>query len=130
MDFAVPADHSLENKENEKRVKYFDLARELRKLWNIRGKLLPVVTGELGIIPKGLERGLEEFEISRRIEIILCSVGWSCRIHWLLLCRGVGSPLKRVSWYATKQFVGEAPVMLELWEMRSTPLLPLLPGPL
>ncbi len=32
--------------------------------------------------------------------------------------------------YDTKQSDGEAPVMLELWEMLSTPLLPSLPGPL
>ena len=37
---------------------------------------------------------------------------------------------QRVSWYDTKQSDGEVPVMLELWEMRSTPSLPLLPGPL
>ena len=32
--------------------------------------------------------------------------------------------------YDTKQSNGEAPVMLELWRMRSTTLLPSLPGPL
>ena len=32
--------------------------------------------------------------------------------------------------YDTKQSDGEVPVMLELWGMRSTPLLPSLPGPL
>ena len=32
--------------------------------------------------------------------------------------------------YDTKQYDGEVPVMLELWGMQSTPLLPLLPGPL
>ena len=32
--------------------------------------------------------------------------------------------------YDTKQSDDEVPVMLELWEMRNTPLLPLLPGPL
>ena len=32
--------------------------------------------------------------------------------------------------YYTKQSDGEASVMLELWEMQSTPLLPSLPGPL
>ena len=30
--------------------------------------------------------------------------------------------------YDTKQSDGEVPVMLELWEMQSTPSLPLLPG--
>ena len=32
--------------------------------------------------------------------------------------------------YDTKQSDGEVPVMLEFWRMRSTPSLPLLPGPL
>ena len=32
--------------------------------------------------------------------------------------------------YDTKQFDDEAPVMLELWGMQSTPSLPLLPDPL
>ena len=32
--------------------------------------------------------------------------------------------------YDTKQSDGKIPVMLELWEMQSTPSLPLLPGPL
>ena len=31
--------------------------------------------------------------------------------------------------YDTNQSDGEAPVMLELWRIGSTPLLPLLPGP-
>ena len=54
-----------------------------------------------------------------------------CRIHRLLLCRGVRPPLpQRVSWYDTKQFDGEVPAMLELWGMRSTPSLSSLPGPL
>ena len=38
-------------------------------------------------------------------------------------------PNQRVSGYDTKKFNGEVPVMLELWEMLSTPSLPLLPGP-
>ena len=35
-----------------------------------------------------------------------------------------------MSWYDIKQSDGEAPVMLELWVIRRTPSLPLLPGPL
>ena len=40
------------------------------------------------------------------------------------------SPTQQVSCYDTKQSDGEVPVMLELWGMLSTPLLPSLPGPL
>ena len=60
-----------------------------------------------------------------------CPVGWGCRIHRLLLCRGGKTPLhNQCPGYDTKQFDGEVPVMLELWGMQSTPSLPSLPGPL
>ena len=36
VDFAIPADHMVKLKENEKRDKYLNLARELKKLWNMR----------------------------------------------------------------------------------------------
>ena len=46
------------------------------------------------------------------------------------LQRGKTPPLNECPGYDTKQFNGEVPAVLELWGMRSTPLLPLLPGPL
>ena len=55
------------------------------------------------------------------------SRGWG--IHWLHHCGGMIPPNK-CSGYDTKQSDGEALVMLELWGMQSTPLLPSLPGPL
>ena len=59
-----------------------------------------------------------------------CPVGWGCRIHWLHLCRGVKPPPNECPGYDTKQSDGEVPAVLELRGMRSTPSLPLLPGPL
>ena len=54
-----------------------------------------------------------------------------CRIHRLHLCRGVRPPPhNECPGYDTKQSDGEVPAELELWGMRSTPSLPLLPGPL
>ena len=50
-------------------------------------------------------------------------VGWSCRIHWLHLCRGVWLP-NDCPWYDTKQSDGKARSM---W---STTSLPSLPDPL
>ena len=35
VDFAVPADHSMKVKEGKKLEKYLDLARKLKKLWNV-----------------------------------------------------------------------------------------------
>ena len=36
VDFAVPADHKIKLKEGEKKDKYLDLARESKKLWNMK----------------------------------------------------------------------------------------------
>ena len=70
VDFAVPADHRVKLKEIEKKDKYLDLARELKKLWNMRVKVVPIVIGALGTVPKGLEKSLSELEIKGRIETI------------------------------------------------------------
>ena len=63
---------------------------------------------------------------------VTCSVGWDNRIHRLYLYRGERTPTppNECPGYDTKQSDGEATVMLELWGTRSTPSLPLLPGPL
>ena len=58
-----------------------------------------------------------------------CPGGWGCRIHRLLLYRGVRTP-NEFPGYDTKQSDGDVPVILELWGIRNTPLLPSLPGPL
>ena len=56
-------------------------------------------------------------------------VGWGCRIHRLHLCRRLRPlPPNECPRYDIKQLDGEAPVMLELWGMRSTSSLLLLPG--
>ena len=39
VDFAVPADHRIKLKECEKKDKYLDHARELKKLWNMKWRL-------------------------------------------------------------------------------------------
>ena len=60
-----------------------------------------------------------------------CLVGWGCRIHRLLLCRGVRSPSPNEDpGYDTKQSDVEVLVLLKLRGTPSTPSLPSLPGPL
>ena len=49
---------------------YLDLARELRRLWNMTVTVIPIIIGALGTVPKRLERGLEELEIGGRIDTI------------------------------------------------------------
>ena len=62
------------------------------------------------------------------VSYLTCPVDWEFR-KYRLLCRGIRSP-KEYPGYDTKQSDSEVPVMLELWGMRSTPSLLLLPGPL
>ena len=57
-------------KESEKKDKYLDLARELKKLWNMKVTIAPIVIGGLGTITKGLLKGLEDLEIGGRTETI------------------------------------------------------------
>ena len=63
LDFDILADHKVKIKERERRVKYFDFARELRKHWDMWMTVIPVLIGVLGTAPKGFERGQEILEI-------------------------------------------------------------------
>ena len=70
VDFAVPADHRVKLKECEKKDKYLALARELKKLWNMQVTIIPIVIGAFGTVTKELLKGLEDLEVSRRVETI------------------------------------------------------------
>ena len=70
VDFAVSADHRIKLKEYEKKYKYLGLARELKKLWNMRVTIVPIVIGAFGPITKGLLKGLEDLEVGGRVETI------------------------------------------------------------
>ena len=52
VDFAVPADHRIKLKECEKKDKYIDLARELKKVWNMKVRIVPIVIGAFGTVTK------------------------------------------------------------------------------
>ena len=70
VNFAVPADYRINLKECAKKDKYLDLARELKKLWNMKVTILPIVIGAFGTITKGLLKGLEDLEVGGRVETI------------------------------------------------------------
>ena len=52
IDFAGPGDSRIEEKEKDKIEKYQDLGSELQKIWNVKVKIIPLVVGSLGAIPK------------------------------------------------------------------------------
>ena len=53
-DFAVSTDHWVNSKESEKKDKYLYRARELKKLWNMKVTVIPIVTDAFGTVTKGL----------------------------------------------------------------------------
>ena len=70
VDFAVPTNHRIKLKECEKKDKYVDLARELKKLWNMKVTIVPIVIGAFGKVTKGLLKGLGDLEVGGRVETI------------------------------------------------------------
>ena len=70
LDIAIPVDVNIRNKEQEKIVKYQDLAREIRKIWNVSTKVIPIVIGALGTVTDRLEQYLKDIGVTTRIELI------------------------------------------------------------
>ena len=67
VDFAVPADHRLNLSDCEKVGKYLNLARELKKLRNMKVMIVSII-GAFGTITKGLLNGLDDLEVGGRVE--------------------------------------------------------------
>ena len=60
----------IKQKESEKKDKDLDLSRELKKLWNMQVKIIPIVIGAFGTVTEGLLKGLEDLEVGGRVETI------------------------------------------------------------
>ena len=59
IDFTVPGDSRIEEKKKDKIEKYQDLGRELQKIENVKAKIIPLVVGSLGPIPKQFRNRLK-----------------------------------------------------------------------
>ena len=73
MEFAVLADHRIKLKESEKKDKYLDLARELKKLWDLKVKYIAIVIGAFSTVTKVLLKGHDDLEIREWMETIQTS---------------------------------------------------------
>ena len=70
MDFALPADHSVKLKENEKKDKCLNFVMELKNLGKLKITVVPIVIGTLAWVTKELIQGLEDLEIRTRVDTI------------------------------------------------------------
>ena len=64
VELAVPADHRIKLKECEKKDKYIDLERELKKLWNMQVTIIPIVIGAFEKVTKRLLKGLGTWKLA------------------------------------------------------------------
>ena len=86
IDFACPFDSRIEGREKDKMKGYNDLKTELKKIWDMPVKVIPVVVGALGITPKKLKQRLSDIGIETRIvELQKTTVLYSARILWNVL---------------------------------------------
>ena len=59
VNIAIPADQWIKLKESEKKNKYLNLARELKKkLWNMKVTIILIVNGAYGTVTKALLKWL------------------------------------------------------------------------
>ena len=70
MAFVVPVDHGGKLEGREKKDKYLDLARQSKKLWNMKVKFIPIVNVALDTVIERLLKGLEDLEITGWAETI------------------------------------------------------------
>ena len=92
VDFDVPADHRIKLKESEKKYEYLDLARELKKLWNMMMAIIPIVIGAFSTVIKWLLKELEDLEVGGGVILIhpkgpsMYQTTWFWSIRKVLLC--------------------------------------------
>ena len=68
VDFSVPTDYRVKLKESEKRDKYSDLAREMKRQWDMKVTVIAIIIVARGTVTKGLVQVLEDMEIRGGME--------------------------------------------------------------
>ena len=58
IDVAISGDRNVIKKEAEKILKYKDLTIEIQHMWNVKTKVIPVITGATGTISKTFRKYL------------------------------------------------------------------------
>ena len=54
IDVEMTADKNVMKKEAEKILKYIDFIIGIQRMWNVKAKVIPVITGATGTISKSL----------------------------------------------------------------------------
>ena len=60
VDFAIPMDHHVKEKEEENIDKYMDFAAEVREQFRVKTVTVPITIGALGTVPAKLSKLIEK----------------------------------------------------------------------
>ena len=60
VDFAIPMDHHVKEKEEENIDKYMDFAAEVREQFRVKTVIVPITIGALGTVPAKLSKLIEK----------------------------------------------------------------------
>ena len=71
IDISVPGDTRIKDTEHEKILKYQDLKREIKSLWNLRTvNVVPIIVGALGAVTPNLRQHLDDVDCNLSISNI------------------------------------------------------------
>ena len=68
IDVAISGEINVIKKEAEKILKCKDLTREIRRMWNVKTKVIPVITGATGTISKSFTKYVSNIPGNREVK--------------------------------------------------------------
>ena len=70
IDVAIPSDYNILQKEAEKLTKYKDLEIEIKRMWSLKTKIIPLIIGATGVISKSVVKFVEEIPGEHNLKIM------------------------------------------------------------
>jgi hypothetical protein len=68
IDVAISGDRNVIKKEAKKILKYRDLTIEIKRLWNVKARVIPVIIGSTGTISKSFRKYVSNIPGNRDVK--------------------------------------------------------------
>jgi hypothetical protein len=86
IDVAISGDRNMIKKEAEKILKYKDLTIEIQRTWNVKTKVIPVITGATGTILKSFGKYVSNIPRNHEVkELQKTAILGTAHILWKVL---------------------------------------------